>query len=67
MRTGDCVSLPAEWWDTDAPKELQAEAMDVCRTCPVRVACRVEAKANKRRISGIWAGVMYGKHKGGDA
>lgn len=52
-----------EWFDAELDGETRAEkaarherAVQVCRRCPVFVACDEVANENPRSVAGVWAG-----------
>ena len=57
-----CNGYPPElWFPADSDTETQAEAVRICRTCPVRRDCLIDAMTAEtgRRASarwGIWGG-----------
>ncbi|MFG2532781.1 helix-turn-helix domain-containing protein [Streptomyces sp. NPDC048516] len=42
-----CYNRPTQWWDDDAPKELQEKAREVCMECPVFAECLGDARATE--------------------
>jgi WhiB family redox-sensing transcriptional regulator len=54
-----CVDDPAAWWAPGTSRAVQAEAVEWCRSCPVRAECLAYAAAAGER-EGVWGGTTPG-------
>lgn len=54
-----CVDEPEAWWAPGTSRAVQAEAVEWCQLCPVRVECLAYAVA-AREQEGVWGGTTPG-------
>lgn len=54
--TTPCRTYHRDVWFSEDPWD-QLEAVQLCHTCPIELACR---PAGSGEIHGVWGGVIYG-------
>ena len=53
-----CLGFPAEiFYPEDSQPESSRQALDICRSCPVRVKC-LDAAITRNETEGIWGGTL---------